>query len=118
MSDAPTNTVLWALVVAAYQLEKLNPKLPTELDDIRKMLSMYNAETVSTYFLKAAITFGKPIVLVRAITACWISSGVAPAASARRAWLCTAPSERIAAAAASCTRCRVFSGKGPASAAA
>jgi len=67
---------------------------------------------------RAAHVVGKPIVLVSAITACWISSGVAPAASARRAWLCTAPSERIAAAAASCTRCRVFSGRGPASAAA
>ena len=58
MSDS--ETVLWALVVAAYHLEKLNPALPTELEAIRKLLSRYSPQTVSSYFLKAAITFEPP----------------------------------------------------------
>src|SRR5690606_24847284 len=49
----------------------------------------------------AADTVGKPIVLVRSSSAWWIASRVAPRSCARRLWLWTAPSERVAAAAAS-----------------
>ena len=65
MSDTP-DTVLWALVVSAYHLEKVDPKLPTEIAEIRKLLSLYSAETVSTYFLKAEITFARPRTLASA----------------------------------------------------
>ena len=55
-----------------------------------------------------------PMVLVSAMSACRTSSGEAPASTARRVWLWTAPSEREAAAAVSCTRCTVLSSSGPA----
>ena len=62
----------------------------------------------------AAETVGKPIVLVSTMIACWTSAGLAPASSALRAWECTDPSARIAAAAASWTSSEVFLFSGPA----
>ena len=70
----------------------------------------------SRYFwdhLRPAATAGKPMVEVSANKAWATSAGVAPACTARRAWLTTAVSDRMAVAAPSWMRCNVFSSRGP-----
>jgi len=55
-----SETILWGLVCAAYHLERVTTKVTTELENIRNLLSRYPARTVSTYFLRATITFDPP----------------------------------------------------------
>ena len=67
MSAIPEkDALLWALVCAAYHLERVTSKIPTELENIRKIIGGYPAQTVSSYFLAAAITFDPPLSLVAA----------------------------------------------------
>ena len=61
MSEIPAkDAVLWAFVCSAYHLERITSKIPTELESIRKLIGAYPAQTVSSYFLAAAITFDPP----------------------------------------------------------
>jgi hypothetical protein len=63
MSRADNDTVLWALVCAAYHLERVVVDGPTDIENIRKLLGKHDPKTVSLYFLKAALTFDPPISL-------------------------------------------------------
>jgi hypothetical protein len=57
--------VLWALVCAAYHLERLADET-LQLTEIRRLLSVYSAATVSLCFLRAAIAFDPPDTLEEA----------------------------------------------------
>ncbi|MBX9826032.1 MAG: hypothetical protein K2Y27_13680 [Xanthobacteraceae bacterium] len=61
------NTVLWALVVAVYQLERLNDESATgELANMRRLLADFSPEKISRSFLKAALAFDPPDTLEQA----------------------------------------------------
>lgn len=68
MSQATKDVILWALVCAAYHLERLDGNERHQLTEIRKLLSQYYPETVSLYFLRAAISFDPPETLEQART--------------------------------------------------
>jgi hypothetical protein len=60
MNKADNDVILWALICAAYHLQKLDADETDQLQEIRKLLSEYSPATVSLYFPRAAITFNPP----------------------------------------------------------
>ena len=69
--------------------------------------------TSSTQLI-AAMALGKPMPVIASSTVWRISSGVAPASSARRVWEWTAPSDRPPIAMARRISSAVFASSGPA----
>jgi hypothetical protein len=67
VADSKSDTLLWALVVAVYHLERLpETELRVDLDHMRSMLADFPPKTVSLYFLKAALAFNPPETLEQA----------------------------------------------------
>ena len=64
---ADHDAVFWALVVAVYHLEQLQDEhAQTDIERMRTILAEYPPQTVSQYFLKAALAFDPPTTLEQA----------------------------------------------------